>query len=170
MFFDSKGFRSNPDPFEPIEAGLVGVPSYKSSNSSNNRVIQDQHLQPLHGSGDYRPKCASNIPPEIQAASRKWMTNSAEEIIQLSRKRHEARFIDLQKPYNPVSGPGHELIVECNTDRCAMAASGDSTGIGIYRREKLPVLPGTWSNAYGFANSGRTPLAREEGGRNTRRG
>ncbi len=169
MFFDSKGFRGNPDPFEPSEVGLVGVPPYKSSHSDKTS-IKDQNLQPLHGGGDYRPKCASNIPPEMQSASRKWMTNSADEIIKLSRKRHEARFIDIQEPYNPVSGPGHELVVECNTDRCAMAPTGVNKGIGIYRHEKLPILTGTWTNAYGFANSGGAAPMREEGGRNTRRG
>ena len=171
MFFDSKGFRGDPDPFDPVEEGLVGVPGYRTRPV--NAPMKEQQLPPLHGAADYRSKCASNIPSEKQAGTRQWLMKSADEVMQLARKRHEARMIDIQAPYSPVEGPGFERVVECNADRCAMQYSGNSRGIGVYRREELPAMAGTWSNAYGFRAEGfgvGGGKMKQEGGRNTRRG
>ncbi len=170
MFFDSRGFRGNPDPFEPIEEGLIGV---ERRQQLKKPAFNLQKLPPLHSATDYRPKCASNIPSSAQAATRQWLTKSADEVIEVARKRHEARIMDLQPPYSPVSGPGFERIVACNTDRCAIVSSGNAGGIGIYRREELPPMQGTWTNAYAWigssADAGSMTYRREEGGRNTRR-
>jgi len=112
MSFDRRGFKGSPEPYDPQAA---------------------QHVGPLHSSSDYRPNCASNIPPGQQAATRQWMTHNAKEIMALARKRHEDRIkAAFPRPYSPVEGPGYEHIVVCNSEKCVISP-GQPGGIGIYR-------------------------------------
>jgi hypothetical protein len=174
MFFDDKGFRGSPDPFEPISDGLTDVPVYTGRKPVNTEL--NGNMQPLHYAADYRSKCAMNISPEKQASTRKWMIHKADDIIYLSRKRHEMRMIDLapESHYGSLRIPGYSHVVECNADRCAIEPVSSGNGIGIYRAEPVPELAGTWTNAYGIFGSNAEGFenyrVREEGGRNTRRG
>ena len=173
MFFDSRGFNGSPYAYDQSEATAAPVTMALAAPVA---TAVPQHMQPLHFATDYRPKCASNIPPEMQATTRQWLTKHADEVISLSRKRHEKRLIDLKnEPFSPVEGPGYEYILACNADKCILEKSGVPGGIGVYSPTKVPVLPNTWNNAYLVRN---IPIAvepfasqpREEGGRNTRRG
>jgi hypothetical protein len=168
MQFDNKGFRGNPDPYEPIQAGLMNIPKY-NANRQQQPVI---YMQPLHGGADVRPKCASNIPVGQQFATRQLIMKHADNIINLSRKRHEERLIDaLPQREGTVHIPGFELVTKCTPNQCMYSATGSETGIGVYREEPVPELTGTWSNAYIYPSTeGFSTFRSEEGGRNTKRG
>jgi hypothetical protein len=120
----------------------------------------------------YQNHCSQNIPSGKQFATKKWMTNNASDIIQISRDRAATQTgaiygVDFSMVPPPVT------LVECTRSDCSRMATQKEGGIGVERAPDTPVeLFGTWDPRI----TGVTPKPNTattttyEGGRNTPRG
>jgi len=116
---------------------------------------------------NYRGQCEANIPTGMQYASRRFMQRNAEDLMRLARKRQAASMGTGSYDSSTVMPPN--AYVTCDAATCHISP-GQSRGVGLERRERLPELFGTFSQNSASIMPTRTPLTQvEEGGRNTRR-
>ena len=122
---------------------------------------------------DYRPKCAANIAPASQYATKQWMIDNADNIIDKSRYRQAER-LGATAAVAQVTGPGAAAVQQCTVDGCSIQNTGNFYGVGLERAntwsETDVPLFGTFSYAPVTARAAfNAPLitAKQEGGRNT---
>jgi len=118
---------------------------------------------------DYRANCEANITTGMQFASRRFMQRNADELIVLARKR-QADAMGAGQSYDSSTVMPPEAYVTCDTGKC-MISQGNSRGVGLVRRERLPELFGTFAESMPSRGRPAKPsfTQKEEGGRNTRR-
>lgn len=118
---------------------------------------------------DYRPKCSANIATGTQFATRRWMQDNAESIINLSQRR-SAELVGAGRSYMPME-PAPVAYIKCNTDECRYTPV-EGNGIGVKRTENVPELFGTFAPSAPHVGVVDKPLMTMyyEGGRNTPRG
>lgn len=120
---------------------------------------------------DYRPNCSKNIPTGQQYATKLWMQNNADTIINISRVRN-SQATGAGKSYYFKEMPTKTRI-HCTTDECHYTKVNPN-GIGSSREEYVPELFGTFSGSSPIFGSKpnfvHTSKEKEEGGINTVRG
>jgi hypothetical protein len=97
------------------------------------------------------------------------MQRNADELIALARKR-QAESMGAGQSYDSSTVMPPASYVTCDTGKC-MFSQGNSNGVGLERRERLPKLFGTFAESMPSIGSPAKPsfTQKEEGGRNTRR-
>jgi len=120
---------------------------------------------------DYRPHCEQNIPAGKQFASKSWVQQNTDSIIQLSRRRQAMQNGAIYS-FDSTVVPPPEAIVQCEPTECNAMPTGLKGGIGVERSyDKAPELFGTFDFVKQAAPRGKTMLTQHfEGGRNSRRG
>jgi hypothetical protein len=118
---------------------------------------------------DYRPNCSTRAPYGHQNATKAWLVENSQDVINVARMR--------QAEYTgaiygaPFRGPAPAAVQTCSVYGCSYT-EGSSTGVGVERANSVaPPLPGTFDPRpfYGALQkpTQRTGLnRRNEGGRN----
>ena len=120
---------------------------------------------------DYRPHCNENVPAGVQFPVKEWIMKSADEIIELSRKR-QAMMAGAQYGDDPTVVPPPESVVKCDKVECAFFPTQSLAGIGTERvYDKAPELFGTFDFPRQKAPRANIALNNHfENGRNSPRG
>jgi hypothetical protein len=120
---------------------------------------------------DYRPNCSKNIPTGQQYATKLWMQNNADTIMNISRSRN-AQATGAGRSYYFKELPTKARI-HCTPEACTYTKVNPN-GVGTSREEYVPALFGTFSRSSPLFGSKpdfiHTSREREEGGINTVRG
>ena len=175
---DLNGFREPQSPwfFTQPPTYIVDIRNHTSFTKQNPNTLSTkdsrypQYAAPMSDGRqgtDYRAHCEANIPTGMQYASRRFMQKNADELIHLARKR-QAEAMGAARTYDIATVMPPAAYVSCDEAVCKVSP-GQSRGIGLERRERLPELFGTFAEN-SPATKRSTPLTQvEEGGRNTRR-
>lgn len=120
---------------------------------------------------DYRPHCNENIPAGLQYATKEWVQENTDGIIEVSRAR-QARITGAIYGTDPTTTPPPVGVVQCKPTECYVAYTEAADGIGIERPyDKAPELFGTFVFPRMKAPAPHVAVTtRFEGGRNTIRG
>jgi hypothetical protein len=120
---------------------------------------------------DYRPRCAQNIPAGKQFASKAWVKENTETIIQLSRQRQAMQNGAIYS-FDSTVVPPPEAIVQCEPTECNAMPTGAPIGLGVERAyDRVPELFGTFDFVKQAPPPTRAMLTQKfEGGRNSPRG
>lgn len=94
---------------------------------------------------DYRPHCNENVPAGSQYATKEWVQNNTEDIIEVSRRR-QAVMTGAIYGLDPSVVPPPENMVQCDPVGCDMVETSLPEGIGLERPyDKAPELFGTFT-------------------------
>lgn len=153
------------------QARAAAVPKQSTRPTQDSRYAG--WAAPMHDgrmTTDYRSKCEANIPTGMQFASKSFLQNHAEEIMDTTRRRH-VEAVGASLPYNSVVNMPAKKYVKCDTMQC-YTKEGHSKGMGTQRIEVVPELFGTFAPTYATDAAPSQPLQtrKYEGGRNTPRG
>jgi hypothetical protein len=109
---------------------------------------------------DYRPNCSTRAPYGHQNATKAWLVENAQDVINVGRMR--------QAEYTgaiygaPFRGPAPAAVQTCSVYGCSYS-EGSATGLGVERANSVaPPLPGTFDPRPFYTAVNR----RNEGGRN----
>jgi hypothetical protein len=119
---------------------------------------------------DYKSQCANNVAPSSHGNSlRHWLQHNTSAFIEVSRRRQADR--SGANYYMADTVLGQKYFQKCDEQECSFSSSGVRSNIGLGRREVVPDLFGTFSEARDLAPTPRNPKTTVfEGGRNTPRG
>lgn len=177
---DINGFREPQSPWffsQPptylVEADIKKVVAPKKDTPPTKDSRYPDYAAPMEDGRlvtDYRSRCEVNIPTGEQFASRRFMQRNGEAIIMQSRRRYAER-TGAGLPFDSRTDVPSQYTVHCTAEECGYRPNVPQ-GVGVERRERTPLLFGTFSlSRPTWAIPAEPPLTqREEGGRNSVRG
>ena len=174
------------DGFNPVRGPnfIYTPPQYVVETNVKNKEAPQKSTQPTPDSRfpgwaapmsdgrlvtDYRPHCFLNFPTGTQFATKKFMQQNAESIMERSRTRQASR-VGAGMSYDSSTEVNPQFTVQCDSLECSYSPY-DASGLGVERHEPTPELFGTFASSSPSFQKPAAPVltTRFEGGRNTPR-